>query len=260
MNRTFSRFAPGAAEIFILLCLMLVGALLGNLVSLPLAGRRAGLEITMLLSYPVMFLPPMIYAALKSRRNAGGASIALDRNNFTPHTGLLCALVAMAGTLCLSYCSDALVDLLPPMPEWLEEALASLTGGSLWADFVCVSIFAPLCEEWLCRGMVLRGLLAHRVKPGRAIAISALFFAFIHLNPWQAIPAFLLGSLFGYVYWKTGSLKLTMLMHFTNNTLALAMSRVDAFEDTGNWILSAACIVAVALSVLFFRKTTPARP
>ena len=41
--------------------------------------------------------------------------------------------------------------------------------------------------------MVLRGLLGHKVKPVWAIVISAAFFAIIHLNPWQAIPAFLLG-------------------------------------------------------------------
>ncbi len=66
--------------------------------------------------------------------------------------------------------------------------------------------------------------------------ISAVFFAVIHLNPWQAIPAFLLGCLFGYVYYRTGSLKLTMLMHFANNTFALAVAHIDAFEEAESWL------------------------
>ena len=74
------------------------------------------------------------------------------------------------------------------------------------------------------------------MKPVWAIVISALFFAFIHLNPWQAVPAFLLGCLFGYVYYKTGSLKLTMLMHFTNNTFALVISNISAFEEAESWM------------------------
>ena len=83
--------------------------------------------------------------------------------------------------------------------------------------------------------MVLRGLLANKMKPVWAIVISALFFAFIHLNPWQALPAFTIGCLMGYVYYKTGSLKLTMLLHFTNNTFALVLSNVDALKDMESW-------------------------
>lgn len=71
----------------------------------------------------------------------------------------------------------------------------------------------------------------HGIKPVWAIFWSAVFFAFIHLNPWQAVPAFILGCLFGYVYYKTGSLKLTMLMHFTNNTFSLIFSNIDKFKD-----------------------------
>jgi membrane protease YdiL (CAAX protease family) len=58
----------------------------------------------------------------------------------------------------------------------------------------------------------------------------------IHLNPWQAIPAFILGLLFGLVYYKTGSLKLTMLMHCANNTLAAIFSRIPAFQDAESFI------------------------
>ena len=76
----------------------------------------------------------------------------------------------------------------------------------------------------------MRGLL-NKVSPAAAISISAAFFAVIHLNPWQAIPAFVLGLLFGLVYYKTGSLKLTMLMHCVNNTMAALLSRVPSLKD-----------------------------
>ena len=71
-----------------------------------------------------------------------------------------------------------------------------------------------------------------------AIFWSALIFAVIHLNPFQAVPAFLLGILMGWVYYKTGSLKLTILMHFTNNLLSMLISwyfpmasTTDSFKD-----------------------------
>ena len=88
----------------------------------------------------------------------------------------------------------------------------------------------------MCRGLVLRGLLNYGkgrdgsrrngkgVSPALAIVISALFFAAIHGNLWQGVSAFLIGCLFGYVYYRTGSLKLTMLMHCVNNTFSVLLS------------------------------------
>ena len=113
--------------------------------------------------------------------------------------------------------------------------------------------------------MVLRGLLTRtRMKPFWAIVVSALFFALIHMNPWQAIPAFLLGCLFGYVYYKTGSLKLTMLMHFTNNTFALICGHIDSIKDMDSWrdvidapaywLVLACSVLITALVVLAFRR------
>ncbi|MBQ6243891.1 MAG: CPBP family intramembrane metalloprotease [Bacteroidales bacterium] len=264
----FTYFVPDVREMFILLALLLAGAFLGGLVQFPflaILGREAGMEYAMLASYPLMFIPPMLYASIKSRNNSFTKSgLLLDNRHFSPLGGALCALLVILATLSAAFCSDAILAYMPEMPSWLEEALSSMTQGTLWVNFLCVSIFAPFFEEWLCRGMILRGLLGNKVKPVWAIVISAVFFAFIHLNPWQAIPAFLLGCLFGYVYYKTGSLKLTMLMHFANNTFSLVMSNIDAFKDVESWmevlpgmrywIIFAAAILLLVLIIHAFRK------
>jgi hypothetical protein len=83
--------------------------------------------------------------------------------------------------------------------------------------------------------MVLRGLLT-KMKPGWAIVVSALFFALIHMNPWQALNAFGIGLVMGYVYYKTGSLWLTMLIHFVNNGTAVVLSQFSSLEETDYWI------------------------
>ena len=114
--------------------------------------------------------------------------------------------------------------------EWFTEIMKQMTGGPLWSSFLVVAIFAPIFEEWMCRGMVLRGLLT-KMKPGWAIVVSALFFAVIHMNPWQALNAFLIGLMMGYVYYKTGSLILTMVIHFVNNGTAVIASNIDALKD-----------------------------
>ena len=268
---------PSVADIFILVFLLLVGSLVGSGVVLVAslcvgAGNSAAFmaEYTTLISYPIMFIPPMIWAAGKSRRNRMQyKGLALDNANVAPHGWLLCALMVMAATLAAGIVGDLSTSWLPPMPKWLEDALKGLTTGSFWVNFICVSIFAPFFEEWLCRGMVERGLLGCGVKPAWAIVLSALFFALIHLNPWQAIPAFLLGCLFGYVYYKTGSLKLTMLMHFTNNTFALVIGHIDSLQDAENWMdvlgpgywyCFAASVLLIALVVLAFRRIPLERP
>ena len=83
--------------------------------------------------------------------------------------------------------------------------------------------------------MVLRGLLT-RLKPGWAIVVSALFFALIHMNPWQALNAFIIGVVMGYVYYKTGNLWLTMLIHFLNNGTAVILSQIPSLQETEFWI------------------------
>ena len=234
----YSHFLPGIGGIFGILGLFILGALLGNILVLGLQfiSPEFAKEYGTIISYPVMFIPAMLYASSKSRFDENFVQgYRMDSNNFGRFSGLQIAVIVSIATLATAFMTDALSSLMPPMPEWLEATLKQLLDAPLWITLISVSVFAPLFEEWLCRGVVLRGLLAKN-SPMTAITVSAAFFAIIHLNPWQAIPAFILGLLFGYVYYKTGSLKLTMLMHCANNTMAAIFSRIPAFEEAESFI------------------------
>ena len=236
----YSHYLPGIGGMMMLFLLFILGSLLGSLLSglfnLAMGPSELVESYSMLIAYPVSFIPPLLYASAQSRRNEiFDTGYALDSNNFGSKGGVVIALTVSLATLAAAFVSEPVVTLLPDMPAGLEEALESLTNGPLWASLLSVSIFAPLFEEWLCRGLVLRGLM-NKMNPTGAICISAAFFAVLHMNPWQAIPAFLLGLLFGYVYYKTGSLKLTMLMHFVNNTFALMISKVPSLADAENFM------------------------
>ena len=262
----FTYFVPSVADMFILLGMLLFGVVLGNLASLAvMLVPGAGMSMAMLVAYPVMFIPAMLYASVQSRRKSYNSSgILLDNGNFAPVGGFLCAAAAVAATFCVAFCSDAFSLLLPEPSETFKNLMESMTQSNFVLNFISVSIFAPVFEEWLCRGMVLRGLLGHGVRPVWAIAVSAAFFALIHLNPWQAVPAFLIGSLMGYVYYRTGSLKLTMLMHFANNTLSLALSNIDSLKDMDTWmdvipanyywLLFAAALLLAVLCIRLFGR------
>ena len=67
----FSWYVPGIGGMFGLLAWLLVGALIGGLATMILgavAGPEAIKEYGNLLSYPLMFIPPMLYASIKSGR------------------------------------------------------------------------------------------------------------------------------------------------------------------------------------------------
>jgi len=269
---SYSHYAPGVGGMMMMLLLFLLGALLGNLTVMGLGavlGENFAQSYGTVISYPLMFIPAMLYASVRSRLDEYTTPAdPLDRNGFMPYGGLKLSFVALVATIALAFVTEPIVTLLPPMPQWLEETMKKLLEDSpVWITLISVSVFAPFFEEWLCRGIVLRGLLGKGMHPASAIAISAVFFAILHMNPWQAIPAFILGSLFGYVYYRTGSLKLTMLMHCTNNTMAVILSQIpslkeaDTFMDVlspwAYWCIYAAFIIAIACSVVIFRNTRP---
>ena len=260
----YSHYLPGLGGMTGLFLLFLLGSLLGSLISgvfvLMMGSSESVMQYSMLIAYPVSFIPPLLYASAKSRRNeVFDKGYALDSNNFGTRGGFAMAVIVSIATLAAAFVCEPVSVMLPDMPETLKKSLELLMDGPLWAALLSVSVFAPLFEEWLCRGLVLRGLMKH-MNPTGAILVSAAFFAILHMNPWQAIPAFLLGILFGYVYYRTGSLKLTMLMHCVNNTFSLLLSKIPGLEDIESFmdILSPwayagiyiACVLMLASAVI----------
>ena len=237
MFRNHSYYTPSWGGLFALLLMYFVGLLVAGIVLVVLMAIPGDFASTYgtLITYPVQFVPIILYVAAKSRSGSMFLTGYLpDNDNFGRVGGLGAAVAAAFLTIGAALMTDPLMKVLPEMPELLEETLKKLTEGPVWLSLLCVSLMAPFFEEWLCRGVLLRGLLQH-TRPIWAILASAAFFAFIHMNPWQALPAFVLGCLFGYVYYKTGSLKLTMLMHCVNNTMAVIISNIPALKDADSF-------------------------
>jgi membrane protease YdiL (CAAX protease family) len=251
----YNHFMPGYIDLIWVIILMVLGTFLGSLLigGVTLAGyAQEASRYGMLIAYPLMFIPSMLYASAKSRRNEGFEDgYTIDNNNFGPHKGYTMAFVTAVMTVATAFLIEPVGLLLPEMPEDMKLLMEAMLDGPAWVTLISVSIFAPFFEEWLCRGIVLRGMLK-KVGPTWSIIISAVFFALIHMNLWQAVPAFLMGIVFGYVYYKTGSLKLTMLMHCVNNTMAFAVSRIPSLENVdyfmdilSPWAYAGICIAAV---------------
>jgi membrane protease YdiL (CAAX protease family) len=101
----------------------------------------------------------------------------------------------------------------------------SAHGYEAAAFVVAVLVVAPLGEELLFRGALLRALV-RRTNPTAAVAISALVFALVHvaLDPGAgfAVPAlFFLGLVSGDRALRTGDLSESFFLHAGFNLLAV---------------------------------------
>ena len=143
----------------------------------------------------------------------------LGRLKFNTVTLAIAFLPIVAGTtVFLSEVDNLLRYLLPPdqLKSWdLAPDLDSLLSASWQGPFLAV-VIAPLTEEVVFRGLILRGFLG-QWKPWIAITVSAGLFAIMHFNPAQTPIALLLGLVLGWVYYRTRSLGLCMIGHALNN-------------------------------------------
>ncbi len=171
--------------------------------------------------------------------------------------------------------SAAGLEALLPVPEFFDTFFSEVLGGerSVLGSAVLVVLVAPVTEEVVFRGMLLRGLSV-RLGAGGAVFVSALLFALFHANPWQLGPSFLLGLLYGWWTVRTGSLWPAILGHALNNaTGTLMFSILPGIEGsealleaadgtTAPWLAVLAALgLLVGLSgcVLLLRRDPPDR-
>lgn len=143
-----------------------------------------------------------------------------------PWDVLLWSVVASLGAIVPSL---LLQGLIPEWTGWAKdivdqtnqqlEGLMSIPGG-----YMVIALLPPVVEELVFRGAVLRSLLEWKPeKKWAMIALSALFFSLVHLNPAQMPHAFLIGLLLGWMYTRTGSIVPGVAYHWANNTAAYVM-------------------------------------
>ena len=271
---TCSWYTPDVGGLFAVLGWFLVGMILGSLVVMPfLFADSIPMYYLLIILYPLQFVAVFIFVRIKSSRNmAFDTGYALDSNHFGKWGGALLAVAVVIGVLAAGMILEAVNQHLPDTKGSIMEMMEEMMEGPLWANLLTMCIMAPILAEWMCRGVILRGLLNYEHKfpasegerqrgmsPALAIVISAIFFAAIHGNVWQGVTAFAIGCLFGYVYYKTGSLKLTILMHCANNTFAVLTGKFapESMKDAKSIIeiipaWEYAVIFAVSVVIILF--------
>jgi membrane protease YdiL (CAAX protease family) len=127
--------------------------------------------------------------------------------------------------------------------------------------FITMAVIPPLVEELIFRGAILHGL--RQFGDGIAILSSAFLFALYHGNFTQMVFAFPCGLVLAFAVIKTGSLWVSILIHFVNNATSVLfqLSQYYTDEKTASvayavYFFGSAILGVVALIVLSRRDKT----
>ncbi len=181
--------------------------------------------------------------------------------------------VASAGAIILLSEVDNLVRFVLPPPEWVVRLFnkVSSTSEHAWASLFLLVIVAPVTEEVMFRGLILRAFL-QRFKPAAAFLLSSLLFGFVHLNPWQFVSALLLGLMFAWWYARTRSLVPSLIGHALANAMVIGHAwlpfEVQGFNAGDSFTnaelqpvwFDALGVLFLATGLWLFHRATPAPP
>lgn len=153
----------------------------------------------------------------------------------------------------------------------MEDAAQAVTERFMQMDSVnalvvnlgLMAILTAIGEELSFRGVV-QGLFSPRYK-NAAIWIAAMVFSFIHFQFYGFIPRMLMGALFGYMLVWTGSLWVPILMHMTNNALAVISYYItqhyamdgkwmEEFGASNTWYVGVMSLALVTTICYFFAR------
>lgn len=194
---------------------------------------------------PVMSAIPLILCILYGWPRLGKPAWKLGFTN----VGILPGLLAILGTLLIANGITMVAEYLPGYEAFARAMEDMLVPGIGMA--IAIIICAPIFEEALLRGIVLRGLL-RKTTPFYSILISGLCFGLMHVIPVHVFFASIVGFALGYVYYRTRSLGLVILIHLINNGASYILSQGDIPASTEEMIGTGMAGVLVLAAGLTF--------
>lgn len=153
-----------------------------------------------------------------------------------------------------------------PIPEFMEQIFIEFGKRKGISSALAIVVAAPILEELVFRGIILDGLLK-KYSPLKSILVSSMLFGFVHLNPWQFVAAFIIGTFLGWSYYKTKKLMLCILIHLANNLAAFigvyftdieslfGKSLTEVYGGFLNFILIVPSAITIAIVCLYFLRS-----
>ena len=225
--------AQGLGSLLLFGIWILVSPEFGEAIRAFLSGEAEGVPLLELIPISVFSLILMsldIIAVLGCHlclHNIRFAS-TLDATTVKWRPAMLAAAGAVLGAMSISILTGDI-----ELPEAMVQISLAMSHN-FWG-LITVVIVGPVTEELLFREAIAGEMLRRGAAPWLAIGVSALAFSAAHLNLAQGCYAFPLGILLGIIYYKTGGIVLTSLLHILNNGIVafqLYADGTDAIETS----------------------------
>lgn len=91
----------------------------------------------------------------------------------------------------------------------------------LITGILVVGVVTGIAEELFFRGALQSVFMGMMRSPVAAIVLSAFVFSLLHMQFYGFAPRLLMGMLFGYICWKSGSVMTSAVAHILNNSLVV---------------------------------------
>lgn len=135
--------------------------------------------------------------------------------------------------------------------------LPTMDGFGFVGVLVVVALLPAIFEEIMFRGVLLDGL--KNFGEAGAVLLCGALFALYHQNPAQTLYQFCCGAAFALIAVRSGSVLPTMLSHFFNNALILALTKfgVESFAAPVFMLIMIAspiCLIASLVWIFVFDK------
>jgi membrane protease YdiL (CAAX protease family) len=202
----------------------------------------------MIVAVLVAFIPLLIYR----KKKFFTYDLRTTKRKITVKVFILGLIVAIGLNVIISPVMYPVEWLLNLFGYTADPSKEILEGSKTASMFVYTCFFAPIFEEFIYRGVVMRSL--ERFGSVFAITISALLFSMMHGNIIQMPIAFAIGLVLGYLA-KTYTIWLTILIHCANNLLSEGYSALpSAFWSTIFDLIITAILISTVSVFLYKNK------
>lgn len=103
----------------------------------------------------------------------------------------------------------------------IELMISGTTGFDLFINLLLVGMLPAVGEELLFRGVLQKHFGEWFKNPHISVFLAAFVFSAIHFQFYGFVPRLILGMIFGYLVYFSGSLWPAVFAHFFNNSMAV---------------------------------------
>ena len=189
--------------------------------SLQLTGfNELPINVRLVVPEIILLVPALMYVLVLRPKTVDGVSMSV----VSPLTTLL--------TVVLTFCIMPLVMFINSLSSMVagnevDSVLVALVKENpLWLNLVIIALLPAVVEEFIFRGLILNGY--KRRNPLMAIVLSSLLFGLMHMNLNQFSYAFVIGIIFAFLAYATGSLLPSILGHFIINGTSVLMTHLSS--------------------------------